>query len=119
MGVGVLIGNLGKNNSGGPVRASQPYVVTVNGGGGGATTTPTATADTQSNSNTKATKGSKSKTKSIVVTKKVAAKANQAASKVLGASSQNLAPAQVQQGQSCTHGAGCQGGKFTGNFFGP
>jgi hypothetical protein len=120
MGVGVMIGNLGKSNSGGPVRASQPVqVVTVGGGGGVAATTPTTSADTQSNTKTKGSKGGKSSTKSVVVTKKVAAKANQAASKVLGASSANLAPTQVQQGQSCSHGAGCQGGKFTGNFFGP
>jgi hypothetical protein len=120
MGVGVLIGNLGKGNSGGQVRASQPVqVVTVGGGGGAATTTPAASADTSSNSKAKASKSSKNSTKSVVVTKKVAAKANQAASKVLGAGTQNLAPTQVQPGQACSHGAGCQGGKFTGNFFGP
>jgi hypothetical protein len=121
MGVGVLIGNLGKSNNGGPVRASQPVqVVTVGGGGGGgAATTPTTAADTRPSGSSKASKSGKSGTKAVVVTKKVAAKANQAASKVLGASSANLAPTQVQQGQSCTHGAGCQGGKFTGNFFGP
>ena len=43
-------------------------------------------------------------------------KATQAAGKVLG-NSANLAPPTVTSGQTCT-GAGCQGGKFTGNFFG-
>jgi hypothetical protein len=120
MGVGVMIGNLGKSNSNGPLRASQPVqVVTVGGGGGVAATTPTTSADTRSNTKTKGSKAGKSGTKSVIVTKKVAAKANQAASSVLGASASNLAPTQVQQGQACSHGAGCQGGKFTGNFFGP
>jgi hypothetical protein len=117
--VGLEIGHLGKSGNGTPARASTPVqVVTVGGGGGAATTTPTA-SDTQSNNNAKASKNKGSSKKTVVVTKKVAAKANQAASKVLGASAANLAPTQVQQGQSCSHGAGCQNGKFTGNFFGP
>ena len=37
----------------------------------------------------------------------------------LGGGASNLAPTTVQPGQACSHGAGCQGGKFTGNFFGP
>jgi hypothetical protein len=119
--VGLEIGHLGKSGNGGPARASTPVqVVTVGGGGGAATTTPTASSDTQSNNNNaKASKSKGSGKKTVVITKKVAAKANQAASKVLGASAANLAPTQVQQGGSCSHGAGCQGGKFTGNFFGP
>jgi hypothetical protein len=53
----------------------------------------------------------------VVVTQKVKAAATAAASKVLG-SSNNLAHNATQQvGSSCNGGAGCQNGKFTGNFF--
>jgi hypothetical protein len=45
-------------------------------------------------------------------------KATQAAGKVLGNSS-HLAPPTQKVGGSCSSSqAGCQGGKFTGNFFG-
>ena len=51
-------------------------------------------------------------------TKAVQQKANQAAGKVLGNSSNLTAPTQ-KVGGSCKSGqAGCQSGKFTGNFFG-
>ena len=55
----------------------------------------------------------------VKVTPKVAAAATGAANKVLGSSANNLAPATAQVGSSCAHGAGCQNGKFTGQFFGP
>jgi hypothetical protein len=123
MGVGVEIGRISnRNNSGSPTpaHASAPsvQVVTV-GSGGGATTA--SSAPSTSNSTTKAkVKGSQPRTTAskVVVTKKVAAKATQAASKVLGSSAKNLAPPTVKSGQSCSSGAGCQNGKFTGNFFG-
>ena len=38
------------------------------------------------------------------------------ATKVFGKQG-NLAPPTTQVGQACSHGAGCSGGKFTGNFF--
>ena len=41
------------------------------------------------------------------------------AGNALGGGASNLAPTTVQPGQACSHGAGCQGGKFTGNFVGP
>jgi len=119
MGVGVLIGHLGKGNNNTPTRASAPIQVVTLAGGGGPAATTTPAASTAGASNGKASKGKSKKAKPTVVTKKVAAKATQAASKVLGASAQNLAPPTVQQGQSCSHGAGCQNGRFTGNFFGP
>ena len=123
MGVGIEIGRISnRNNNGdaGLAHASAPsvQVVTV-GAGGGATTA--SSAPSPSNSTTEA-KGKSSQPKTaaskVVVTKKVAAKATQAASKVLGSSAKNLAPPTVKSGQSCASGAGCQNGKFTGTFFG-
>jgi hypothetical protein len=123
VGLGVLIGHM--NTSGRtPVAATPPVqVVTVGGGGGGGGGTGASTGTTASNSsgntgstNTKSNK--KVPAKKVVVTKVVAAKATQAASQVLGGST-NLAPPTVTQGGSCSSGqAGCQGGQFTGNFFG-
>lgn len=119
MGVGVEIGRL---NNGGQQRASSPgvQVVTVGGsGGGGATGTaanPSSSSTTKGHAKVKA---AKAQPKVVHITQKVQAQAATAAKKVLGSSAANLAPATVQPGQTCTHGAGCQGGKFTGNFFGP
>lgn len=127
MGVGVLIGDLGKNNKATPA-AATPQVITVQGGAGGGTaasttSTPGATntpSGTHSHSSTKATKhaAKASAPKTVVITKKVAAKATAAATKVLGGN--NLASnATSTVGSACGNGqAGCQNGKFTGNFFG-
>jgi hypothetical protein len=108
MGVGVLIG---QNNAGTPLRAAAPQVITV---GGGAATTPTAAASSA------ATPGSAKKPKVTVVhlTAKSVKAAAAAATKVLGSSAPKNPT--VTTGQSCTAGtAGCQGGHFTGGFFGP
>ncbi len=116
MGVGVLIGRTDSGNAT-TQRASAPpvQVVTVAGSGGAASSGGTSTKKSK-----KKTTQSKAKTKTVTVhlSKKVAAKANAAAAKVLGSSGKNLAPITVQPGQKCAHGAGCQGGKFTGHFFG-
>jgi hypothetical protein len=121
VGLGVLIGHV--NTSGRtPVAATPPVqVVTVGGGGGGGTGASTDTTAGNSSTNTGSTNTKSSKkvpAKKVVITKVVAAKATQAASQVLGGST-NLAPPTVTQGGSCSGGqAGCQGGQFTGNFFG-
>jgi hypothetical protein len=110
MGVGVLIGH---NNNNSP-RASAPatQVITVGGGGGGGAATGTTASATPS------TKGSHAKAPAVHLTKKTTVAAAAAATKVLGSGASNLAAPTVKQGGSCTHGAGCQSGKFTGNFFG-
>jgi hypothetical protein len=96
LGVGVLIGRQGNSQ---PERAAAPVqVITVPGGGAAADTT--ATTDTSSASTT----SSKD--------------ASNAADKVLKAKVK-LPPPTVTVGSSCKSGAGCQHGKFTGNFFGP
>ncbi|MBV9918239.1 MAG: zinc ribbon domain-containing protein [Solirubrobacterales bacterium] len=127
LGVGVEIGRLGNSNST-PQRASAPVqVVTVGGSPGAVGPVDTAAQSTASTPQQSAKTGrsqsqaaaTASQPKVVHVTKEVQAKASAAAAKVLGASDKNLAPATVQPGQSCSHGAGCQGGKFTGNFFSP
>ena len=50
-------------------------------------------------------------------TQQEAQAAQSAANKVTGGRDVNNAPVTVTSGQSCS-GQGCQGGKFTGNFFG-
>jgi hypothetical protein len=109
MGVGVLIGH---NNAGTPLRAAAPQVITV---GGGPATTPTAGAASAA-----VAPGSAKKPKVTVVhlTARSVKAAAAAATKVLGSSAPKNPT--VTTGQSCSAGtAGCQGGHFTGGFFGP
>jgi len=128
IGLGVLIGRLGHNNA--PAQKQAPAeVVTVQGGGGGgsgsatsATTAATTPAHTTAAAHV-APKGLTGKLKAAAEnkappSKAVQQKATQAARKVLG-SSNNLAPPTQKVGGSCKSGqSGCQGNKFTGNFFG-
>lgn len=107
MGVGVLIGRSGTNSS---HQAAAPSVQVV-GGPAGTATTPTTTASASSGKKAKTPKSFK-KTK---IDKKTAAKAQAAASKVIGG--KNLPPPTVKVGQH-GHGPGFKGGKFTGDFFG-
>ena len=112
MGVGVLIGRSG-DNAAGP--AATPQVVTVSAGAAGAAGGG-ATADTAS---TDSASGSKSSSKSK---RKSASKAKVSGGDVEATAKKNgvkLPPKVVKIGQKCEKGAkGCQGGKFTGNFFG-
>jgi len=116
MGVGVLIGH---TDNGSSKNAAAPQIITVNGGSGG-TSTGAAAATTQGKA--KAAKGKSSKkakannSKSAGVNKQQAAKAQAAASKVLG-SSKNLPPPTTKVGDK-GHGPGYSGGHFTGTFFG-
>lgn len=125
MGVGVLIGH---DSSSAPAqRASAPIVVT-----GGGTTTPTTATTASTKSATKSTsKKSTAKQPSaaqvqkqigvkptvVHVTAQTKAQAAQAATKVFGQHSHLSKNPTVQPGQACSGGAGCQNGKFTGNFF--
>jgi hypothetical protein len=129
MGVGVLIGHdTGVTKT---VQA-RAQVIRVNAGGG-ASAAPSASATTSTSSNgskhsKKSSTGAGSKGKSSHKTKHAASSApkatkqeadaaQSAANKVTGGSDVNNAPVTVTSGQSCA-GQGCQGGKFTGNFFG-
>lgn len=112
VGLGVLIGH---DSTSTPVRAAGPQVITVGGGGG---TGATATNATASNSTPAAShKSSKVKVTKVVVTAKTAKAATAAAGKVLGSDNSLSKNVQQQIGGACSGGAGCQGGKFTGNFF--
>ena len=116
MGVGVLIG---RSSNSGPARASQPVqVITVGGGGtsAGAATTANA-AGTAASTHTGKTKSAK--TIVVHINAKVTKAATQAASHVFGNSGNLSNNVTQQQGGACSGGAGCQGGHFTGNFFGP
>jgi hypothetical protein len=129
IGLGVLIGRLGHNNT--PAQKQAPAeVVTVQGGAGGGTASTAATTGSTTPAHTAthaathaAPKGLTGKLKQAAEqtappTKAVQQKANQAAHKVLG-NNNNLAPPTQKVGGSCQSGqAGCQGNKFTGNFFG-
>lgn len=111
MGVGVLIGH---NADGTTQRASAPVeVLTVGGGGGAASTGATgAVASTAG-----PTGGKRVKPTVIKLSPKVKAVANQAAGKVLGTNNNLVKNSTIQAGQSCSGGAGCENGQFTGNFF--
>lgn len=124
MGVGVLIGH--DSNSPAPQRASAPIVVN------GATTAPTTSTTASTSSGTSsASKSSTSNSKSaaqvqkqigvkptvVKTTAQTKAAAQQASTKVFGQHSRLSSNPTVQVGQHCSGGAGCQGGKFTGNFF--
>ena len=112
MGVGVLIGHNSNSTSGKPT--SQ--VISVSGGG---TAAPNTTASTPTATNAGKTAKSHKVAKATVVhvTAKTAKAATAAASKVLGTSKNLSNNVQQSIGGSCSGGAGCQGGKFTGNFF--
>jgi hypothetical protein len=108
LGVGVLIGQA---NTPKTTQAANPnQTIKVVGLGAG----------TNTNTNASATpaKGFKA-TKIPHFTPKVVKKINSGAASVLGTSAvKNLSSNPTQQvGQKCSGGAGCQGGKFTGNFF--
>jgi hypothetical protein len=120
MGVGVLIGR--ENTPPAHTTAAAPVqVVTVGGGGTPATASAATTAGPASKAPKAVTasqgKGKPPIFKKVVVTKQVLQKADKSLSQVVP--TQNLAPPTVTTpGQACAGGAGCQGGKFTGNFFG-
>ena len=115
MGVGVLIGHY--SNSSTPTRSAGAQIITVGSGAGSGANTGTSAA-----SNTAATSSGKkvtAKATVVHVTARTARAATQAASKVLGSSASSNLSKNVQQqvGGSCSGGAGCQNGRFTGNFF--
>ena len=123
IGLGVLIGRINNNNAP-TTRASAPaQVITVQGGSGGATgaaTTVPSTRTTVQHVTKKAqTKLNAAAKANAPPPAAVQQKATQAAGKVLG-NSKNLAPPTVTTGQKCSNSqAGCSGGTFNGNFFGP
>jgi hypothetical protein len=118
LGVGVLIGH---NSNSTPVRASAPAQIVTVGGGGAAGSAGAGNSSAGSATASLKKHGKVQKTKQVVVhlNAAVKAKAAQAASKVFGNNGGNLVNNPTQQvGQACSGGAGCNKGKFDGNFFG-
>ena len=122
VGLGVLIGDAGKAPA--PSKPSAPVTIVQQGGGGttAAATTTTGSTPTAAPAHVNSaslTRKAQAKLKAVTASKAVQQKAVQAAGKVLG-NSNNLPPPTSTVGSSCSSGqAGCQNGKFTGNFFGP
>ena len=112
--LGIPIGSTGDDSGG---KASTPQIVTVSGGAAGAAGAAGATADTAAANSSTSSKASKAKKKAAASKAKVSgANSIDATAKKNGV---KLPPKVVKIGQKCEKGAkGCQGGKFTGNFFG-
>jgi hypothetical protein len=118
IGLGVLIGHLGKSTAAPKGSASPVTIVQQGGGSPAATTTAASATSTPSSTASRVSKKVQAKEKAALANKTVQKKAVQAAGKVLG-NGNNLAAPTVTTGSKCTDNqAGCQGGKFTGNFFG-
>ena len=115
IGLGFLIGRTSTKTTTTQAAAATPQVITVQGGVGAAAPTTTTTA-------AKLSKKAKAKAKAAAAAAPSAAvqkKATEAAGKVLG-NSNNLPPPTSTVGGKCAgNKAGCSGGKFSGNFFGP
>jgi hypothetical protein len=110
MGVGVLIGRSGEQTV--ATNAAAPaQVITVHGGG--------ETEATGNQPAANSSKGGKAGKKASASAKKKA-ETGQGAEEVLKPSAGvKLPPANAQPGSKCESGAaGCEGGEFTGNFFG-
>lgn len=113
LGIGVLIGRSGNSNTAGTAPAAP---IVIHSGGGG----EESTASTGGKSTTGGGAASKAKTKAQKQAALKEAEAHPAAEKVLQpAAGVKLPPSTVKPGGKCENGAaGCEGGKFTGNFFG-
>jgi hypothetical protein len=110
LGVGVLIGRTDHSAA----KSAAPQVVTVQSSGGTAATSGAATTAATTAGTAAAAKHAAKKH----AAKKVATHQT-AVQKTAAQNGVKLPPPVVKVGQKCAQGAkGCQGGKFTGNFFG-
>jgi hypothetical protein len=111
LGIGVLIGRSGSNDV---ASTAQPAPIVIHSGGG-----EEATAST-GNGSTGGGGAANAKTKKQKEAALKAAEKHPAAEGVLKPTAGvKLPPAKVKPGGKCEEGAaGCEGGKFTGNFFG-
>lgn len=113
LGIGVLIGRSGNHEV--AQTAAAPQVIKVGGGSG-----ETAAGTSKGKSTTGGGSASKAKTGKQKEAALKEAENHPAAEEVLKpAGNVNLPPATVKPGDKCKAGeAGCEGGEFTGNFFG-
>jgi hypothetical protein len=111
LGIGVLIGRSGNNEVAAP---AQQAPIVIHSGGGEEATALTGKSTTGGGS------ASKAKTKKQKEAALKEAEAHPAAEEVLKPTAGvKLPPAKVQPGGKCESGtAGCENGKFSGNFFG-
>lgn len=117
MGVGVLIGRSGERSV--ATDAAAPQVITVGAGGAAAETESGASAGAKAASGGKGGKKTKAIKKKEAAAKKAAESGKGAEEVLKPANGVKLPPATVKPGGKCESGtAGCEGGKFTGNFFG-
>jgi hypothetical protein len=109
LGVGVLIGRTGHTSS---THSATPQVVTVQtSGAAGSGTSAVAATSASAATAKKSSKHHRARTSS--------GKAASSFQKTAAKSGVKLPPPVVKVGSKCPQGAkGCQGGKFTGNFFG-
>lgn len=110
LGIGVLIGRSGHQE----VAQTSSAPIVIHSGGGGEEATASA-----AKGNTTGGGAANAKTKKQKEAAAKAAEAHPAAEEVLKpAGDVKLAPPTVKPGDKCEPGAaGCDGGKFTGNFF--
>jgi hypothetical protein len=113
IGVGVMIGQSGDNST--PTAAAAPQIIKV--GGGGEETVTAADASGGGEVGGKSGKAKKADAPEKAIDN---SGTSEAAAEVLKpAGDVKLPPPTVKPGGSCESGAaGCQGGKFTGDFFG-
>jgi hypothetical protein len=114
IGVGVMIGRQGESGSS-TASAPAPQIIKVGGGGDEETATASSGSDTSTGAKgSKATKG-KAPEKAVD-----SSGTSEAAAEVLKpAGDVKLPPPTVKPGGKCESGAaGCEGGEFTGDFFG-
>jgi hypothetical protein len=115
IGVGVMIGQAGESGSS-IAAAPAPQIIKVGGGGGEAVATDAASGGEQAGA-----KGGKAKRAKASPEKAIdSSGTSEAAAEVLKpAGDVKLPPPTVQKGGKCESGAaGCEGGEFTGDFFG-
>ena len=112
LGVGVLIGRTAHTTT---AKSTTPPVVTVQGAGASAGTNTTASSAATTARGAATAKHASRKHKAH----KAAATHATAVQKTAAKNGVKLPPPVVKVGSKCAKGAkGCQGGKFTGNFFG-
>jgi len=113
LGIGVLIGQTNEQSA--PVANATPQIIKV--GGGGEETAATASGGETEVGGDKSGKSKKAKAPEKAVDD---SGTSEAAAKILKpAGDVKLPPPTVQKGGKCESGAaGCEGGEFTGDFFG-
>lgn len=122
MGLGFLIGHDSVSNAKQPApvaaAAQQPVHVTISGNGSGGNASSAGSSTARHSRHGGNSTGTGKHAPAAHISKKAVTQGAAAANKVLGGAKTKLASPTVSQGGACSGGAGCQGGKFTGNFFG-